>query len=102
MARNGTKTGGRKKGSINKKPAEEIDRAGRVLQFIDSKYLEKDIAALTPNQRMMLYSDMMEYKAPKLQRTVLVGDKDNPLNTEMKIIHVHSTTPIAENEEDVS
>jgi Cdc6-like AAA superfamily ATPase len=75
MARNGIKTGGRKKGSINKKSAEEIDRAGRVLDLIESKYLEKDIKDLSAHQRMMLYADMMEYKAPKLSRqTVDAGE----------------------------
>lgn len=83
MARNGIKTGGRRKGSLNKKTLEEIDRAGRVLDIIESKYLEKDITKLTPNQRMMLYADMMEYKAPKLSRMTVAGDKDSPI--EMKI-----------------
>lgn len=79
MARDGTKTGGRTKGSINKKTAEELDRAGRVLELIESKYLKSDIAKLSPHQRMVLYSDMMEYKAPKLQRTTHVGDEENPI-----------------------
>lgn len=80
MARDGTKTGGRQKNSLNKKTVEEIDRAGRVLDLIESKFLEKDIKALTSHQRVMLYSDMMEYKAPKLQRTTVAGDPENPLN----------------------
>lgn len=79
MSRDGNKTGGRKKGTPNRKTAEEIDRAGRVLALIESKYLTKDIGKLTPNQRMMLYADMMEYKAPKLSRTTVVGDPDNPI-----------------------
>lgn len=79
MARNGVKTGGRAKGSINKKTAEEIDRAGRVLDLIETKYLEKDIKELTSYQRMLLYSDMMEYKAPKLSRVTHAGDKDSPM-----------------------
>jgi hypothetical protein len=75
MARNGVKTGGRQLGSVNKKTAEEKDRAGRVLSFIEKKFLLKDIKALTPHQRMMLYADMMEYKAPKLSRTTIdAGD----------------------------
>lgn len=79
MARDGTKTGGRQAGSLNKKTVEEIDRAGRVLDLIESKYLDKDIAKLSANQRMLLYSDMMEYKAPKLSRTTLAGDPENPV-----------------------
>lgn len=73
MARNGVKSGGRRKGTPNKKTAEEIDRATRVLELIESQYLEKDIKALTPSQRMILYADMMEYKVPKLSRTEHAG-----------------------------
>ncbi len=71
--------GGKEPGTKNKKTIEELDRAARVLQLIESKYLEDDIKALSSNQRMLLYADMMEYKAPKLSRTTIVGDKDNPL-----------------------
>lgn len=80
MARNGVKSGGREKGSRNKKTIEVLDRADRVLTLIESDFLEEDIARLSPHQRMQLYADMMEYKAPKLQRTTVVGDKDNPLS----------------------
>lgn len=79
MARNGTKTGGRRKGTLNKKTAEQLDRAGRVLDLIESKYLEKDIAKLSPGQRMILYADMMEYKAPKLSRITHQGDPKKPV-----------------------
>jgi hypothetical protein len=86
MARNGVKTGGRRKGTPNKRTAEEIDRANRVLQLIESEYLESDIKKLTPAQRMQLYSDMMEYKVPKLSRTELKGGTSN----ELKITIVRS------------
>lgn len=82
MARNGVKTGGRIKGvSVNKTTKEEKDRAGRVLHMIESQHLEKDIKKLSPYQRMILYMDMMEYKAPKLSRTTIAGDKKHPLET---------------------
>lgn len=96
----GKKTGGRQPGSLNKKTAEELDRAGRVLDIIESNHLEKDIKALSPNQRMMLYADMMEYKAPKLARTTIVGDKDAPA-VKHTVVHVHSSVPIATTEDDV-
>lgn len=99
MARNGIKTGGRTAGTLNKKTAEVLDRAERVLQLIETEHLEKDIKQLSPNQRMQLYADMMEYKAPKLQRTTVVGDADAPLA--MTVTHVHSDIPLAESEEDV-
>jgi len=79
MARNGIKSGGRTKGTPNKKTADVIDRATRILELIESKYLENDIKKLTPGQRMILYSDMLEYKAPKLSRTELTGGTSNEL-----------------------
>lgn len=79
MARDGTKSGGRSKGTPNKKTADVIDRATRVLELIESQYLEKDIKALTPGQRMTLYADMMEYKVPKLSRTELQGGTKNEI-----------------------
>lgn len=86
MARNGVKTGGRQKGTVNRKTQEEFDRAGRVLRLIETKYLEKDIQKLTPGQRMQLYADMMEYKAPKLSRTEHRGGTKD----ELKITIVRS------------
>lgn len=79
MARNGVKSGGRIKGTPNKKTADAIDRATRVLELIESEYLEEDIKKLTPGQRMTLYSDMMEYKVPKLSRTELQGGTKNEM-----------------------
>lgn len=70
----GVKTGGRVKGSVNKKTAEQKSRAERILQLIDDKYFEQDIKRLTAAQRMILYSSMMEYVAPKLSRTTLNGN----------------------------
>jgi hypothetical protein len=43
----GKKTGGRQKGSINKKTKEALDRAERVLGLIESKYLTNDIKQLS-------------------------------------------------------
>lgn len=80
MARNGIKSGGRKAGTLNKKTIEEIDRAARVLNLIETKYLEKDIAKLTANQRMILYADMMEYKAPKLSRATVEHSGELSIN----------------------
>lgn len=73
MARNGVKSGGRTKGTPNKKTADVLDRVSHVLQIIESNHLESDIKKLTPGQRMTLYSDLLEYKAPKLSRTELKG-----------------------------
>lgn len=86
MARNGVKSGGRTKGTPNKKTADVIDRVSRVLEIIESDYLEKDIKKLTPGQRMNLYADLLEYKAPKLSRTELRGGTKD----ELKITIVRS------------
>lgn len=79
MARDGTKTGGRSKGTPNKKTADVIDRITRVLEVLESKYLDEDIKKLTAAQRVILYTDLLEYKAPKLSRTEFKGDTKNEL-----------------------
>lgn len=86
MARNGVKSGGRVKGTPNKKTADVLDRVTRVLELIESDHLEKDIKKLTPGQRMTLYADLLEYKAPKLSRTELKGGTKD----ELKITIVRS------------
>lgn len=68
------KHGGRKKGTPNRKTTEAISRAERILSLIERKYFEKDIEALTSSQRMILYSDMLEYVAPKLSRQEVTGE----------------------------
>lgn len=79
MARNGIKSGGRQKGSLNKRTKELSERAERVLKMIEQDYLVKDIKALSSSQRMMLYADMMEYVAPKLARVAHEGGTDTKL-----------------------
>ena len=99
MARNGIKTGGRQKGSINRKTKDVIDRAERVLTLIESNYLEKDIAKLSPYQRMLMYSDMMEYKAPKLSRTEVKSENTNlNYNVELSKDEVKEINSVLENE----
>jgi len=75
----GIKTGGRKKGTPNKKTAEQLERAEKILQLLETKYLEKDISKLTPNQRVWLFSSMLEYRSPKLSRVIQAGDPNAPL-----------------------
>lgn len=79
MARNGVRTGGRVKGTPNKTTAEQRERAERVLKMIERDYLEDDVEKLTSGQRMQLYSDMLEYVAPKLARIQHEGQTDNNL-----------------------
>lgn len=69
----GAKYGGRTRGTRNKKTAEALSRAERILQLIEAEYFEKDIKSLSSGQRMVLYSDMLEYVTPKLSRTEITG-----------------------------
>lgn len=69
----GAKYGGRTPGTPNKKTAFAISRAEKILQLIEAEYFEDDIKELTPSQRMVLYSDMLEYVSPKLSRQELTG-----------------------------
>lgn len=69
----GKKYGGRKRGTPNKKTAESISRAEKVLRLIESKHIASDIKALTASQRMILYSSMLEYVSPKLSRQEIKG-----------------------------
>lgn len=62
------KTGGRVAGVPNKRTVEQLSRAERILQLIESDYLENDIQELSPGQRFDLYTNMMEYCVPKLSR----------------------------------
>jgi hypothetical protein len=74
----GFKSGGRRKGTPNKKTTEQLSRAERILQLIEEDYFESDIKKLSPSQRMNLYSSMLEYVAPKLRRTEC-GNEDRKI-----------------------
>lgn len=73
----GEKTGGRIRGTPNKKTAEALSRAERVLQLIEKDYFEKDIKTISSAQRLDLYSSMLEYVAPKLSRQEIRGGLNN-------------------------
>jgi hypothetical protein len=77
--KDGLKTGGRVKGTPNKVTIEQRDRAEKVLQLIEEKYQEEDIAALTPHQRQQLFLAILEYRQPKLSRTVLSTENGQAL-----------------------
>lgn len=69
---------GRPKGAVNKRTKESIERVEWVLSLIEPK-LEADIKALSERDRVMLWNDLQEYVRPKLARTTIVGDKDEPV-----------------------
>lgn len=68
----GKKTGGRKKGSINKVTAECRQRIEFVLGLLDEN-IEKDIKAIGEVERVKLWASLQEFVRPKLARTELTG-----------------------------
>ncbi len=79
---------GRPKGSPNKatqSAREAIARfvdgnAGKLGQWLDEIY-ERD----GPQAAFKCWADVVEYHVPKLARTEIAGDKDNPLTTVTKV-----------------
>lgn len=72
MARDGTRTGGRKKGIPNKNVKEKRDRVERVLAILD-KTIDEDLKAMAPGERAKVYVQLQEYQIPKLARTEHTG-----------------------------
>lgn len=70
----GKKYGGRKKGVPNKKTAEQLDRAEKIIQIIERDYLMYDLESIGPKTRMLLFSDLLEYVQPKLTRVDNTGE----------------------------
>jgi hypothetical protein len=87
MARDGSISGGRKKGSLNKKTIDSLNRAESLLQMIESQLTTEDIQALTTSKKLDLYTNLLEYVAPKLSRsdnriTANIHLSDEPINFE--------------------
>jgi hypothetical protein len=53
---------------------------------IISKDIDKDIAQLTPYQRVSLWKDLQEYLRPKLARKEIVGEDGGPVKTQHTVI----------------
>lgn len=88
---NGVKTGGRQKGTPNKSTAEvreaiaafasaNVDQMGTWLNAIDS-----------PEKKLDLFLRAIEYHIPKLARTEVAGDSDNPLLHKIELEIVKAT-----------
>lgn len=77
----GVKTGGRQKGSLNKVTS-EIKEAFKNLieQNTDNMigWLDR-VAKDDPAKALSLCADLAEFVVPKLARTDLAGDQDNPI-----------------------
>lgn len=73
--------------------------------YVEGKGLEKCIDELQKQKGgdfIYAYLTLAEFVKPKLARTTIVGDKDQPMQGELKITVVTSTVPVSESEEDVS
>ena len=87
----GKKTGGKRKGTPNKRTVESAKRVEFVLNLLEGS-LDEDIAALDPKDRVKLWNDLQEYIRPKLARTELTGkdgkDFIQPITT-IEIVHTN-------------
>ena len=66
------KTGGKKKGTPNKRTESILKRIEYVLSILDTT-IETDIAELKEVERAKMWQDLQEYIRPKLARTELTG-----------------------------
>lgn len=66
------KTGGKKKGTPNKRTEETLKRIEYVLSLLDQT-IDKDIQSLKPNERAAMWRDLQEYIRPKLARQEMTG-----------------------------
>ena len=91
---------GREKGSTNKATAAMKERIEQVLSDLDTT-LTADLKALKPEQRVELWAKLQEFIRPKLSRTALVGDADNPARGVVRIEVRGTVRPPTTNEKDV-
>lgn len=78
------KTGGRKKGTENKRTVEARNRAEYILSYIDKNTLDKDLRTATSSTRLSLYSDMLEYVMPKKARITEDGESVSEISVTIK------------------
>lgn len=69
----GIKTGGRKKGTINKVTKDHKERIEFVLGLLEET-LEADIKAIGETERIKLWNSLQEFVRPKLARTEMTGE----------------------------
>lgn len=93
--------GGRPKGSANKFTSAVKERIENVLEALDETLLE-DLKRMEPGRRVELWAQLQEYIRPKLSRTALVGDADNPVRGVVQIEVLGGVRPPTTSEKDVS
>lgn len=72
----GMKTGGRRKGTPNKKTAEIKDKIADLLGQYQQDQMFDDFMYLRPSERLKLFASLSEFLAPKLNRTTVEKDEE--------------------------
>lgn len=93
--------GGRPKGAANKFTTTVKERIENVLDKLDETLFE-DLLSMEPSARVELWAKLQEYIRPKLTRTALVGDADNPVRGVVTIEVQGTVRPPTTSEKDVS
>jgi hypothetical protein len=93
--------GGRQKGAANKFTTAIKERIENVLCKLDETLFE-DLMQMEPGRRVELWAQLQEYIRPKLSRTAVVGDADNPLRGVVTIEVKGAYRPPTTSEKDVS
>jgi hypothetical protein len=78
------KTGGKKKGVVNKKTQEAAMRVEYVLSLLEET-IEDDIKLIEPKERVKMWDNLQEYIRPKMQRTEITGKDGEKLITEINV-----------------
>ena len=93
--------GGRPKGAANKFTTTVKERIENVLDKLDETLFD-DLLAMEPSRRVELWAQLQEYIRPKLSRTALVGDAENPVRGVVTIELRGAGRPPTTSEKDVS
>lgn len=73
MAR-GKKTGGRKKGTLNKATIEVKDKIADLIEEYSQEQMLADFMELKASERLKLFASLAEFLAPKQNRTTIEGE----------------------------
>ena len=93
--------GGRPKGAANKFTTTVKERIESVLDKLDETLFD-DLLAMEPSRRVELWAQLQEYIRPKLSRTAVVGDAENPVRGVVTIELRGAGRPPTTSEKDVS
>ncbi len=92
---------GKPKGTPNKFTVAIKERIENVLEKLDETLFD-DLMKIEPGRRVELWAQLQEYIRPKLSRTAVVGDADNPVRGVVTIEVKGAVRPPTTSEKDVS